>query len=114
MPTSTPISMGGCSPPYLDARNEFVHRLSIGPGKSFRTNTGKLNAADQAFSVFCGSVQVIEALGGALCRWLDAETADPQVVAEVTELMDRLKGDSSLAKAFDKAITPKRSKGNSS
>jgi hypothetical protein len=87
--------------PYLKERNEFVHRLTIGPGKSFRTNEGKLNAMRQAFGLFCRSAQVIEALGVALRRSLDAETPDPQAVAEITELMDRLKGDSPYAKEGD-------------
>jgi hypothetical protein len=96
--------------PYLEARNEFVHRLTIGPGKSFRTNEGKANALHLAFNLFCGSVQVIEAMGVALRRWLDAEAPDPETVAEITELMDRLKGDGPLARAFDKAIAPRRPK----
>ena len=98
--------------PYLKERNEFIHQLTIGPGKSFRTNEGKLNAMRQAFGLFCRSAHVIEALGVALRRWLDAEAPDPQAVAEITELMDRLKADSPYAKAFEKAITPERAKGD--
>ena len=98
--------------PYLEARNEFVHRLTVGLGKSFRTNEGKANALHKAFRLFCGSAQVIEAIGVALRRWLDAEAPDPQAAAEITELMDRPGGDTRLAKAFEKAIAPKRSNGD--
>ena len=94
--------------PHLNARNEFVHRLTIGPGKSFRANEGQLNALNMAFSLFYLSAQVMEAVGVALRRWLDAEAPDARAVSEITEAIGTLSPTGPFALLFADAIKPRR------
>src|SRR5260370_1788865 len=90
--------------PYLEMRNEFVHRLTIGEGKSFKTNSGKLNALNKAFGMASG--QIMEAIGVPLRKWLESKD-NIEVRAEVKTLIEQFNPDSPYPKAFAQAIEPR-------
>jgi hypothetical protein len=92
--------------PYLTMRNEFVHRLTIGEGKSFKTNSGKLNALNKAFAIFTASGPIIEAIGGPLRQWLEKKGVDVEVRADVRRTIEQLSPDGPYAQAFGQVITP--------
>jgi hypothetical protein len=92
--------------PYLDARNEFVHRLTIGEGKSFKTNSGKLNALNKAFTLFTSSGQIMAAIGIPLRNWLD-KNGDLKVWREIKAIIEQFGPNNPYEKVLSEVIKPK-------
>jgi hypothetical protein len=93
--------------PFLNLRNQLVHRMTIGEGKSFNTDAGKLNALNTAFYMFTACGAVMAAIGIPLSRWLETKGADAQVREEVRRLIENLGSDGPYSRVFAEVITPK-------